>query len=125
MRLLTEAEWEYAARAGSTGSRYGNLDGVAWYRDNSAGKTHEVAGKQANSWGLYDMLGNVWEWVADWFADYSSGDAKDPQGPTSGTWRSLRGGSWTGFGRNARVSGRFEGAPAGHYIGFGCRCGGN
>ena len=69
MRLPTEAEWEYAARAGSTTSRYGDIDQVAWYTANSGSKTHEVAQKQPNAWDLYDMLGNVWEWTSDWYAD--------------------------------------------------------
>jgi formylglycine-generating enzyme required for sulfatase activity len=66
-RLPTEAEWEYAARAGSPKSRYGNIDRIAWYQSNSGGHTHEVAQKEANAWGLYDMLGNVREWTADWY----------------------------------------------------------
>jgi formylglycine-generating enzyme required for sulfatase activity len=65
-RLPTEAEWEYAARGGSTEARYGDLGQIAWYSENSGGRTHEVAQKQANRFGLYDMLGNVWEWVNDW-----------------------------------------------------------
>jgi formylglycine-generating enzyme required for sulfatase activity len=68
MRLTTEAEWEYAARAGSTAARYGELDDIAWYDKNSQQKTHDVKGKRPNAWGLYETLGNVWEWVADWFA---------------------------------------------------------
>ena len=79
-RLPTEAEWEYAARAGSTGARYGDLDQIAWYSGNSGGKTHEVGQKQANAWGLFDMLGNVWQWTADWYAQGQS--------------RALRGGAW-------------------------------
>ncbi len=125
MRLPTEAEWEYAARAGSTASRYGNLDGIAWYSANSGSKTHDVGGKQANAWGLQDMLGNVWEWVADWYANYPPGDATDPQGPASGTERALRGGSWVDGARVARVSFRLRVEPAYHAVNFGFRCGGN
>ena len=66
-RLPTEAEWEYAARAGTTGDRYGNLDAIAWYGQNSGGRTHPVGGKPPNAWGLHDMLGSVWEWVHDWY----------------------------------------------------------
>jgi formylglycine-generating enzyme required for sulfatase activity len=63
--LPTEAEWEYAARAGSTTARYGSLDDIAWYKGNSGGKTHEVGQKQPNAFGLYDVLGNFWQWTAD------------------------------------------------------------
>ena len=92
--LPTEAEWEYAARAGTTGDRYGNLDAIAWYRDNSGDRTHPVGQKVPNAWGLYDMLGNVWEWVADWHGEYPSGAVTDPRGPASGPFRVVRGGSW-------------------------------
>ena len=126
MRLPTEAEWEYAARADSSGSRYGNLDGIAWYIGNSRSKTHEVGGKQANPWGLYDTLGNVWEWVADWYADqYPPGPATDPQGPASGKYRALRGGAWHYDPRSARASYRIRSEPANHNVDFGFRCGGN
>jgi hypothetical protein len=102
LRLPTEAEWEYAARAGTTGPRYGELDVIAWHRRNSGDKTHEVKGKKANEWGLYDMMGNVWEWCSDWYGEYSTGRATDPIGPRS--HRVLRGGSWSdvaGFARSA------------------------
>ena len=95
-RLPTEAEWEYAARAGSTGDRRGPLDDVAWYSGNSGGTTHPVGTKRANAWGLHDMMGNVREWTQDGYGAYS-GAAVDPQGPTSGVsrvLRVLRGGSW-------------------------------
>jgi len=95
MRLPTEAEWEYAARAGSTGSRYGDIDKIGWYSANSGGKTHEVMQKQPNAWGLYDMLGDVWQWTADWYSTRYSGNAEtDPHGSESGQYRALRGGSW-------------------------------
>ena len=93
-RLPTEAEWEYAARAGTTGPRYGELDEIAWYLDNSGRKTHPVGQKRANAWGLHDMLGNVAEWVADWYGEYPSGASTDPTGPRSGSNRVPRGGSW-------------------------------
>jgi sulfatase modifying factor 1 len=82
-RLPTEAEWEHACRAGTTGPRYGQLDEIAWYRDNSNEQIHDVGGKQPNTWGLYDMLGNVWEWCWDIY------DAE-----VYGTYRVLRGGGW-------------------------------
>ena len=110
-RLPTEAEWEYAARAGTTGDRYGSLDGIAWYRENSSSKTHPVGGKTPNAWGLYDMLGNVLEWVEDWFGDYPGGAVTDPLGPGSGSDRVLRGGNWNSIARGSRASFRFNFAP--------------
>jgi formylglycine-generating enzyme required for sulfatase activity len=111
MRLPTEAEWEYAARAGTAQGRYGDLDSIAWYGSNSGKQTHEVAKKQANPWGLYDMLGNVWEWTADWYADYPSGSVTDPKGPSTGTKRVLRGGSWYVNATLARASNRLWYVP--------------
>jgi formylglycine-generating enzyme required for sulfatase activity/energy-coupling factor transporter ATP-binding protein EcfA2 len=109
MRLPTEAEWEYAARAGSKQSRYGNLDQIAWHYGNSGSKTHDVAQKTANAWGLYDTLGNVWEWVADWHAnEYPLSNQTDPRGPSSGNYRVLRGGSSFLGSRYERVSTRVE-----------------
>jgi len=127
MRLPTEAEWEYAARAGSTGSRYGEIGQIAWYNSNSGGKTHEVGQKQANAWGLHDMLGNVWEWVEDWYAEqYPPGAATDPRGPSSGTLRVLRGGSWGFNSRYTRASGRGGCVPVGRDgLTVGVRCAGN
>jgi formylglycine-generating enzyme required for sulfatase activity len=92
-RLPTEAEWEYAARAGTTGPFYGKLDKIAWYIENSDNKTHPVGEKQPNSFGLYDMIGNAWEMCSDWMDDgyYASSPLKDPKGPSSGTGRVLRG----------------------------------
>jgi formylglycine-generating enzyme required for sulfatase activity len=82
-RLPTEAEWEHACRAGTTGPRYGPLDEIAWYRENSAESRHEAGGKTPNAWGLHDMLGNVWEWCWDIY------DAE-----VYGEYRVLRGGGW-------------------------------
>ena len=93
-RLPTEAEWEYAARGGTTGGRYGNIDAIAWYSSNSGNSTHAVGGKQPNAYGLYDMLGNVWEWVQDWYGSYTSSAKTNPTGPSSGSRRVVRGGSW-------------------------------
>jgi formylglycine-generating enzyme required for sulfatase activity len=93
-RLPTEAEWEYACRAGTTGDRYGELNSIAWYSENSGGRTHEVGGKAPNGFGLYDTLGNVFEWCADWYADYSAEPVTNPKGPYSGIHHVLRGGSW-------------------------------
>jgi formylglycine-generating enzyme required for sulfatase activity len=122
MRLPTEAEWEYAARGGDAAARYGPVDVVAWHRGNSDAKTHEVGQKQANGFGLYDMLGNVWEWVADWYERYHAGPVSDPRGPLSGTSRVLRGGSWYDDPRLARASYRLRIGPENrfHYIGLRC-----
>jgi formylglycine-generating enzyme required for sulfatase activity len=82
LRLPTEAEWEYAARAGTSGSRYGALDDIAWHSGNSGGKSHSVAKKQPNAWGLQDMLGNADEWIADSYRDYEPGPKVDlPRDP--------------------------------------------
>ena len=126
MRLPTEAEWEYAARAGSTGSRYGNLVVIAWYRGNSKGAPHKVGQKPTNSWGLHDTLGNVGEWVEDWFAgQYPPGSATDPKGPASGTLRTLRGGSFFHGPQLTRASGRLGFSPVDHRNIDGVRCAGD
>jgi formylglycine-generating enzyme required for sulfatase activity len=124
-RLPTEAEWEYAARAGSTAARYGPIDEIAWYADNSGAKTHPVGQMKPNSWGLYDMLGNVLEWTADGYAKdyYRRSPERDPKGPDPpGDLRVLRGGSW-GYGPwVVRASYRYRVEPEGRvgYIGFRC-----
>lgn len=96
IHLPTEAQWEKACRAGSSGKRYGSLDSIAWYRSNSNKKTHPVGQKQPNSYGLYDMLGNVWEWCQDCYDGnyYSRSPRNNPKGPSSGDPRVLRGGCW-------------------------------
>ena len=100
-RLPTEAEWEYAARAGTTGAySFGDdadsLGRYAWYWDNSGEKTHPIGQKEPNAWGLYDMHGNVWGWVQDWYGEryYASSPGTDPKGPSSGSDRVSRGGGW-------------------------------
>ena len=121
-RLPTEAEWEYAARAGSVQSRYGDIDRIAWYAGNSGIRTHEVAQKQPNAFGLYDVLGNVWEWTADWYGGYTPGSAVDPAGPVSGQYRALRGGSWFVVPGFARVSVRIRVGPGDRSDVIGLRC---
>jgi formylglycine-generating enzyme required for sulfatase activity len=94
--LPTEAQWEYACRAGATGpyGGDGNLNDMGWYNQNSGNTTHPVGKKLANAWGLYDMHGNVWEWCFDWYGNYSGGTVRDPTGPASGSARVFRGGCW-------------------------------
>jgi len=125
-RLPTEAEWEFAARAGSTASRYGDLDRIAWWGGNSDVKTHPVGEKDPNAWGLYDTLGNDWDWVADRFDQhyYKSRPTPDidPQGPEKGELRVLRGGSWYINPGDLRVSNRFSYHPGNRSFDFGFRC---
>ena len=94
-RLPTEAEWECAARAGTKGERYASdVDVIAWHGGNSGGRPRQVGGKQANPFGVHDMLGNVSEWVQDRYGPYSGGGVTDPAGPSTGSYRVARGGSW-------------------------------
>ena len=151
-RLPTEAEWEYAARAVTTAARYDDLDAIAWYADNSGRQRfdstrfrekadpadflkrlsengnglHEVGQKRANSFGLFDMLGNVWEWVNDWYDKdyYRNSPSQDPAGPATGTLRALRGGSWSSGPWVVRVSYRCRYVPSIRYGNIGFRCGG-
>jgi len=128
-RLPTEAEWEYAARAGSKGKySFGDdqnrLGEYAWFDGNSGKKTHPVGQKKPNDWGLYDMHGNVWEWVQDWYGkDYyrQSVNSVDPQGPSSGNYRGLRGGSWIYALDGCRASNRVNGQPGVRYSNVGFR----
>jgi formylglycine-generating enzyme required for sulfatase activity len=90
--LPTEAQWEYACRAGTAGPYYGDLDEIAWYEESSDDITHPVGQKKPNAWGLHDMQGIVWEWCADWYGDYPDDIMVDPAGPVSGSGRVLRGG---------------------------------
>ena len=110
--LPTEAQWEYACRAGTTGDYAGEVDAMAWYNKNSGGATHEVGTKQANAWGLRDMHGNVWEWCLDWDGPYFGGRVTDPKGAPSGTFRVRRGGGWNDEADYARSAFRNFNGPA-------------
>ena len=124
-RLPTEAEWEYAARGGNKSSHYkysgsNNIFDVAWHDGNSGRKTHAVGTKTANELGIYDMSGNVYEWCSDWYGGYSTGAQTNPQGPSSGSFRVLRGGSWSFNAGYCRVSYRngYDPGYSCHYIGL-------
>jgi formylglycine-generating enzyme required for sulfatase activity len=115
-RLPTEAEWEYACRAGSkTAYSFGKssekLGDYAWFSQNSNDRPHPVALKKPNAWGLYDMHGNVWEWCSDWYGDYPEGAVTDPSGPEEGSVRVYRGGSWLNGAASCRSANRFGAAP--------------
>jgi sulfatase modifying factor 1 len=114
-RLPTEAEWECAARAGTAHVYAGgdDLDAVGWHNGNSGSTTHAVGQKRANSWGLHDLSGNVWEWVSDWYGAYPSGSVTDPQGASVGPDRVYRGGSWGNTSGSARAAYRYGSNPGG------------
>ncbi len=128
-RLPTEAEWEYACRARTTTATFAGdmmmanppqLDAIGWYRGNSGGTIHPVGQKAANPWGLYDMLGNVYEWCADWYAPYDVNVDCDPRGPVTGERRVLRGGSWSSRASSLRSANRiaYPGSSYSASIGF-------
>ncbi len=124
-RLPTEAEWEYACRAGSTtdfsfGDKEALLGDFAWFSDNSGNSTHPVGQKQPNAWGLYDMHGNVWEWCSDWYGEYPQGSVTDPQGPSDASGRVNRGGSWNFTAGHCRSAFRDGNGPSsrGSSLGF-------
>ena len=127
-RLPTEAEWGYAARAGTTGARYGAVDRIAWYSANSNSSIlgwngpRRVGTKLANAWGLHDMHGNVSEWTADWYGPYTSGPVTDPGGPSAGSFRVGRGSAWNHVGHLfIRAASRGYAAPDSRHEGLGFR----
>jgi formylglycine-generating enzyme required for sulfatase activity len=129
--LPTEAQWEYACRSATTTRFYYGEDetsrllkGYAWFDDNAwdVGDkyAHPVGQKKPSAWGLYDMHGNVWEWCQDWYGNYPNEAATNPVGPTSGSYRVQRGGSWYGSARYCRAADRFRFLPGFRvrYLGF-------
>jgi len=125
-RLLTEAEWEFAARGGNKSKGYiysgsNNLDEVGWYYDNSGSTSHPVGQKSPNELGIYDMSGNVWEWVNDWYGSYSSSSQVDPTGLSTGSRRVFRGGSWDSGSQGCRVASRDYNSPSFRYNRLGLR----
>src|SRR5438128_1842698 len=121
-RLPTEAEWEYACRAGSNADYAGKLDAMAWVDENSQQMSHPVGTKQANAWGLYDMHGNVFEWCQDYYdaGYYAQSPNLDPQGPEAGSFRVKRGGAWMFSATFARSAARdlFASSYRFNYVGF-------
>jgi formylglycine-generating enzyme required for sulfatase activity len=124
-RLPTEAEWEYACRAGTTnlfsfGDNAADADQFAWTLENSDATTHPVGQKKPNPWGLYDMHGNVWEWCSDWFEPYPARDLQDPVGPGASKFKVFRGGGWNHAVEYARSANRFMMAPVTgiYFVGF-------
>ena len=125
-RLPTEAEWEYAARAGATtrwsfGNDETELGNYAWYRDAGLQYAQPVGTKLPNPWTLHDMHGNVWEWCQDWYGPYPTGAVVDPQGPSTGGNRVLRGGFFGSYAQDVRSAGRTATAPGNRYNHFGFR----
>jgi formylglycine-generating enzyme required for sulfatase activity len=119
--LPTEAQWEYACRAGTTGAYAGELEAMSWHDKDSASTSHEVKSKQPNEWGLYDMHGNVWEWCSDWAAGYTTEGATDPVGATASSARVIRGGSWSNEPRVCRSASRLKDEPHNRNAGLGFR----
>ncbi|MBR0238567.1 MAG: formylglycine-generating enzyme family protein [Thermoguttaceae bacterium] len=122
VQLPTETQWEYACRAGTTEPYAGNLNEMAWYSSNSGSKTHPVGTKKPNSWGLYDMHGNVWEWCLGWKAKYPKGKVTDPSDSSKGSFCVNRGGSWISAAKICRSAERDHLIPTYRYFSLGFRC---
>jgi formylglycine-generating enzyme required for sulfatase activity len=126
-RLPTEAEWEYAARSGGKQEEYAgtnsksDLDEYAWYKSNSDDRRHPVGQKRPNGLGLYDMSGNVWEWVQDWYGNYPVGHVTDPVGPSSGQYRVIRGGTWDERAKYCASAYRYNNTPESKHYNLGFR----
>jgi formylglycine-generating enzyme required for sulfatase activity len=122
--LPTEAQWEYACRAGIQAARYeARIDAIAWYSANGHDETHVVGQKRPNAWGLYDMLGNVWEWCHDGLRTYDHQEVVDPTGPLdAGADRVIRGGSWCNSALGVRAAGRYWSLPGYRNGSLGFRC---
>ena len=125
-RLPTEAEWEYACRAGSKsaysfGESSKSLGDYAWFDGNSNNQTHPVGEKKANAWGLYDMHGSLWEWCSDWYDEYPTSAVSDPVGPREGKGRVPRGGSWNTRAAHCRTADRSRPGPSGRFYDYGFR----
>jgi formylglycine-generating enzyme required for sulfatase activity len=125
-RLPTEAQWEYACRAGSSGNWcFGDdetqLTRFAWYHENSRNKTHAVGQKEPNDWGLHDMHGNVWEWCWDWYGEYPAEEVSDPVGPEQASYRVIRGGGWDLSAEGCRSAFRDRDSPGNRYLSLGFR----
>jgi formylglycine-generating enzyme required for sulfatase activity/serine/threonine protein kinase len=121
--LPSEAQWEYACRAGTTtrfnlGNSDSDLGRAGWFRGNAQGRTHAVGQKTPNAWGLYDMHGNVFEWTRSWFGNYPGGSVVDYEGPSSGSGRVSRGGSWLNNARVCRSANRYDWGPELRNVGF-------
>lgn len=122
LELPTEAQWEYACRAGSVEAYPGDLEQTTWYEGNCGSKTHPVGTKKPNAWGLYDMTGNAWEWCADWYGEYPNESVTDPTGPQKGSFKLFRGGGWHESARYCRCAVRGYSEPDYQDGNFGFRC---